>query len=62
MIKCGETSFYRQPAHQGKLGDLRGHENISEVSLLAEEKTDLGRPSADAGGALAVCVGSGALP
>lgn len=39
VIKCGETSFYRQAAHQGKLGDLRGHENISEVSLLVEGKT-----------------------
>lgn len=39
VIKCAETSFYRQAAHQGKLADLRGHENISEVSPLVEEKT-----------------------
>lgn len=39
VIKCGETSFYRQAAHQGKLSDLRGHENTSEVSPLVEERT-----------------------
>lgn len=39
VIKCGQTSFYRQAAHQGKLSDLRGHENISEMSLPVEERT-----------------------